>query len=81
MFVEHLQPQVVNDKIFPNVVSGFMDTNPVVRESTIKVRLALTALGASYRKLLPPESIFTILLSIGCRCIFEKPEVYLHHLC
>ena len=37
LFVEHLQASTVNDKIFPNIVSGFMDTNPVVRESTIKV--------------------------------------------
>ena len=37
LFVEHLQAPTVNDKIFPNIVSGFMDTNPVVRESTIKV--------------------------------------------
>jgi long-chain acyl-CoA synthetase len=38
-FIEHIQTQVVNDKIFPNIVSGFMDTNPVVRESTIKAML------------------------------------------
>ena len=38
-FIEHIQTQVVNDKIFPNIVSGFMDTNPVVRESTIKVNI------------------------------------------
>ena len=37
-FVEHLTPNVVNDQIFPNIASGFMDTNPVVRESTVKVR-------------------------------------------
>ncbi|XP_052275886.1 N-terminal kinase-like protein isoform X2 [Dreissena polymorpha] len=41
MFVEHLQAQTVNDKIFPNIVSGFLDTNPVVRESTIKAMLHL----------------------------------------
>ena len=37
-FVEHLQPAVVNDKIFPNIVTGFLDSNPVVREQTIKVK-------------------------------------------
>ncbi|XP_052769512.1 N-terminal kinase-like protein [Mya arenaria] len=41
LFVEHLQAQTVNDKIFPNIVSGFMDTNPVVRESTIKAMMHL----------------------------------------
>ena len=38
-FVEHLQPTTVNDQVFPHVVQGFMDTNPVVREHTIKVHL------------------------------------------
>ena len=36
-FVEHLTPTVVNGQIFPSVIQGFMDTNPVVREHTIKV--------------------------------------------
>lgn len=35
-FVEYLQPATVNDKIFPHIIHGFTDTNPVVRESTIK---------------------------------------------
>jgi SCY1-like protein 1 len=41
-FVEFLQPATVNDKIFPHIVHGFTDTNPVVRESTIKVRYLRT---------------------------------------
>ena len=36
-FADHLQPATVNDKIFPNIVLGFMDTNPTVREQTVKV--------------------------------------------
>ena len=35
--MEHLSPAIVNDKIFPNLIHGFNDTNPVVREQTIKV--------------------------------------------
>ncbi|XP_061172561.1 N-terminal kinase-like protein isoform X1 [Saccostrea echinata] len=35
-FVEYLQSATVNDKIFPHIIHGFTDTNPVVRESTIK---------------------------------------------
>ncbi|XP_022330201.2 N-terminal kinase-like protein isoform X2 [Crassostrea virginica] len=35
-FVEYLQPATVNDKIFPHIIHGFTDTNPVVREATIK---------------------------------------------
>ena len=41
LFAEHLQMNTVNDQIFPNVVQGFMDTNPVVRENTIKAMLHL----------------------------------------
>ncbi|KAI6236765.1 hypothetical protein M3Y95_00193000 [Aphelenchoides besseyi] len=35
-FAPHLKPQIVNDKIYGNLVTGFMDTNPAVRESTVK---------------------------------------------
>ena len=38
-FIEHLSGAVVNDQIFPSIVTGFMDSNPVVREHTIKVGL------------------------------------------
>ena len=36
-FIKHIQVTTVNDQIFPQVVHGFMDTNPTVREHTIKV--------------------------------------------
>ncbi|KAG4078021.1 hypothetical protein HA402_002072 [Bradysia odoriphaga] len=35
-FVGHLQPQVVNEQIFPNVAHGFLDTNPYIRDQTIE---------------------------------------------
>ncbi|KAI6186856.1 hypothetical protein M3Y98_00178600 [Aphelenchoides besseyi] len=35
-FAPHLKPHIVNDKIYGNLVTGFMDTNPAVRESTVK---------------------------------------------
>ncbi|CAD5230294.1 unnamed protein product [Bursaphelenchus xylophilus] len=35
-FAPHLSQQVVNDKIYSNLITGFMDTNPTVRESTVK---------------------------------------------
>eukprot|EP00117_Sycon_ciliatum_P002971 scpid30799/ scgid7961/ N-terminal kinase-like protein; SCY1-like protein 1 len=40
-FVEHLQPNIVNEKIFPHVALGFNDTVPVMREHTIKSMLLL----------------------------------------
>ncbi|XP_053985975.1 N-terminal kinase-like protein [Hylaeus anthracinus] len=35
-FVDHLQPATVNEAIFPQVARGFLDTNPAIREQTIK---------------------------------------------
>lgn len=35
-FIGHLQPQVVNEQIFPNVALGFLDTNPYIRDQTIE---------------------------------------------
>ncbi|CAD0203839.1 unnamed protein product [Chrysodeixis includens] len=35
-FIMHLQNATVNDQIFPQVVHGFMDTNPTIREQTVK---------------------------------------------
>ncbi|KAK2145585.1 hypothetical protein LSH36_670g00043 [Paralvinella palmiformis] len=40
-FAEHLTTDIVNTKIFPSICQGFMDTNPVVREHTIKSMLYL----------------------------------------
>ncbi|XP_063697894.1 N-terminal kinase-like protein isoform X2 [Culicoides brevitarsis] len=36
LFIAHLQPNVVNDQIFPQIAHGFLDTNPTIREQTIK---------------------------------------------
>ncbi|XP_058063107.1 N-terminal kinase-like protein [Anopheles bellator] len=36
LFISHLQPNVVNDQIFPQIVHGFLDTNPTIREQTVK---------------------------------------------
>lgn len=39
LFIAHLQPQVVNEQIFPQVAHGFLDTNPTIREQTVKVNI------------------------------------------
>lgn len=41
-FPDHLQPSTVNDQIFPQVANGFMDTNPTIREQTVKVQFIFT---------------------------------------
>ncbi|CAG9136314.1 unnamed protein product [Plutella xylostella] len=35
-FIMHLQNATVNEQIFPQVVHGFLDTNPTIREQTVK---------------------------------------------
>ncbi|MCP9259363.1 N-terminal kinase-like protein [Dirofilaria immitis] len=40
-FAPHLTPQIVNERIYRDVASGFMDTNPAVRESTVKAMVSL----------------------------------------
>ncbi|XP_055586275.1 N-terminal kinase-like protein isoform X2 [Uranotaenia lowii] len=36
LFINHLQTGVINDQIFPQVAHGFLDTNPTIREQTVK---------------------------------------------
>lgn len=36
-FINYLQPNVVNEQIFFHVSQGFVDSNPVIREQTVKV--------------------------------------------
>ncbi|KAI1205178.1 ARM repeat-containing protein [Annulohypoxylon truncatum] len=41
LMIDRLSQKVVNDKIFPNMVSGFTDLAPVVREQTLKSVLVI----------------------------------------
>ncbi|KAH7125130.1 armadillo-type protein [Dendryphion nanum] len=41
LMIEHLPQRVVNDKIFPQMVTGFTDVAPVVREQTVKAVLTV----------------------------------------
>ncbi|KAG9244085.1 kinase family protein-like protein [Calycina marina] len=41
LMIDRLPPKVVNDKIFPNMVSGFTDLAPIVREQTVKAVLTI----------------------------------------
>lgn len=36
-FIQYLNEAAVNSQIFPHVVHGFTDTNPAIREQTVKV--------------------------------------------
>ncbi|KAG2468979.1 SCYL1 protein, partial [Polypterus senegalus] len=40
-FIQYLNEPAVNSQIFPHVVHGFMDTNPAIREQTVKSMLLL----------------------------------------
>lgn len=39
--IDRLPPKVVNDKLFPQMVTGFTDVAPVVREQTVKAVLVV----------------------------------------
>ena len=39
--IDHLSQKIVNDKIFPQMVTGFSDIAPVVREQTVKAILTI----------------------------------------
>ena len=36
-YIKYFQKNVVNDQIFPQVAQGFVDSNPTIREQTVKV--------------------------------------------
>ncbi|XP_075242788.1 N-terminal kinase-like protein [Convolutriloba macropyga] len=38
-YIEHVKNSTVNNDIYPHIVQGFMDTNPTVREQTVKAML------------------------------------------
>ncbi|KNF02816.1 hypothetical protein PSTG_04101 [Puccinia striiformis f. sp. tritici PST-78] len=40
-YVDHLDRSVVVEKIWPNVLTGFTDTVPIIREATVKSVLLL----------------------------------------
>lgn len=33
----HIDPATLNAQVFPHLASGFLDTNPTIRENTVKV--------------------------------------------
>ncbi|TGZ83975.1 ARM repeat-containing protein [Ascodesmis nigricans] len=39
--IDHLSKQAVNNKIFPDMVTGFVDTAPIVREESVKAVLTI----------------------------------------
>ncbi|KAI5818373.1 kinase family protein-like protein, partial [Pyronema omphalodes] len=39
--IDHLSNKVVNDKIFPDMLTGFSDSAPIVREQTVKAVLTI----------------------------------------
>ncbi len=37
LFINYIQTPVVNEQVFPHVAQGFLDSNPLIREQTVKV--------------------------------------------
>ncbi len=50
LFVEHLSAGIINDQIFPSICQGFADTNPTIRENTIRA-IVLLAPKLNYNNL------------------------------
>ncbi|KAI1295404.1 putative inactive serine/threonine-protein kinase scy1 [Halotydeus destructor] len=40
-FIKHLSKNIVNDQIYPQIAQGFIDSNPTIREHTVKCMLHL----------------------------------------
>ena len=40
-FVEHLSSKIVNDQVFPKIESGFLDSEPLIREKTVIAQIHL----------------------------------------
>lgn len=59
-FIQYLNEAAVNSQIFPHVVHGFTDTNPAIREQTVKV-----VCNVKYHH--KPGGVITYYLCIG-RC-------------
>ena len=39
--IEHIPNNIVNNKIFPDMMSGFSDVSPIVREQSVKAVLVI----------------------------------------
>lgn len=68
-FIQYLNEAAVNSQIFPHVVHGFTDTNPAIREQTVKV------LTVHFRYNL----VLRLLLSACCQ-LFFFPPLYLQSM-
>ena len=68
LFVQHLQPAIVNNQVFPNVATGFGDTLPAMRENTVKVRRLLLSLLSFYQHCLSENSAQTRY----CNCLAQR---------
>lgn len=42
-FAKHLSKNVINDQIYPQLAQGFVDSNPTIREQTVKCMLHLAS--------------------------------------
>ncbi|KAI0258684.1 hypothetical protein BC834DRAFT_910313 [Gloeopeniophorella convolvens] len=85
-FAEKLDKQTVSEKIWPNLQTGFADTVPLLRESTVKAIGLLTdkntrrkVLGAACAKALkdnfPPARVAALMACMACASLFDMEEL------
>jgi hypothetical protein len=56
-YIDHLSNSIVNTQLFPHIVNGFLDTNPAIREETVKVCLPPPSKLAKFLKFLNVPSL------------------------
>lgn len=75
-FIQYLNEAAVNSQIFPHVVHGFTDTNPAIREQTVKVLTVHFRYNLMLRILLSAccQTFFFFLLSDSSPCCCWLPN-------
>lgn len=68
-FILYLNEAAVNSQIFPHVVHGFTDTNPAIREQTVKVCVSSICNGSV-------STIVLFFMDVNTICLFIVPAVH-----
>ncbi|KAG9510210.1 N-terminal kinase-like protein [Fragariocoptes setiger] len=88
-FIHLIQPNVINEQIFPQVAQGFLDSNSTIREQTIKVQqvILIPAFMRAMRDPFPPARSAAIIAIANNESLFSikdratKIMPALCHLC
>lgn len=80
-FIQYLDEPTVNTQIFPHVVHGFLDTNPAIREQTVKVGMArprVTTPGFTRVRGHLSQDTEVLVLACGSELVMGRAGTILH---